>query len=140
MGTGILDTMDLKVDAKKQQALCKKYHLKLLILHGSYVKGTATQESDIDVGILCQTKMERDETLHLLGDFGEVFGEKFDPVFLNGAEPLISYQVAMKGKPLFEAFPGAFSHFKVQAIGRYMDTKKFRDLEKHYIKRAIGKE
>jgi predicted nucleotidyltransferase len=126
-------------DTKKIKAYCKKYKIKLLVLHGSLAKGTATKESDIDIGILSEDKIEGDQYFEILKDFGEVFGDKFDPVFLNGAEPLISYQVAMGGKPLFEKIKGAFANFQLQAIARYIDTKKLRDMEKDYIKRAVGK-
>jgi len=131
--------MELKYDQKSINALCKKHNFELLVLHGSYAKGTAGKNSDIDIGILEKNKFNFDNYRKILNDFEDVFGDKFDPVFLNGAEPLISYQVALKGKPLFEKTEGTFNNFRLQAIGRYMDTKKFRDLEKIYIKRAVGR-
>lgn len=131
--------MDISFDRQKLNEFCKKHNLKLLILHGSYAKGTATSKSDIDVGILSQEKIDSDKYFEILKDFGEIFGDKFDPVFLNGAEPLISYQVALAGKPLFEKIKGSFADFRVQSMGRYLDTKKFRELEKHYLEKAIGR-
>ncbi len=119
--------------------LCRKYKIQLMILHGSYARGNANGKSDIDIGILSREKLDLDNRLNVLNDFGEVFGDKFDPVFLNGAEPFISYQVAIYGKPLFEETEGIFQRFQIQAVARYMDSKKFRIMEKLYLKRAIGK-
>jgi predicted nucleotidyltransferase len=127
-------------DRAKIWSLCEKHGLKLFILHGSYAKGTATERSDIDIGILSKTKIDYKRYRDILNDFGEIFGEKFDPAFLNNAEPMICYHVALAGQPLYEAKRGDFSDFKVQAMGRYLDAKKFRELEKAYLKRAIGAE
>lgn len=130
---------NLKIDKEKLENLCRKYKIQLIILHGSYARGNANGKSDIDIGILSREKLDLDNRLNVLNDFGEVFGDKFDPVFLNGAEPLISYQVAIHGKPVFEETEGIFQRFQIQAIARYMDSKKFRIMEKLYLKRAIGK-
>ena len=130
---------NLKIDKEKLENLCRKYKIQLIILHGSYARGNANGKSDIDIGILSREKLDLDNRLNVLSDFGEVFGDKFDPVFLNGAEPLISYQVAIHGKPVFEETEGIFQRFQIQAIARYMDSKKFRIMEKLYLKRAIGK-
>jgi predicted nucleotidyltransferase len=131
--------MNLKIDKEKLENLCRKYKIQLIILHGSYARGNASGKSDIDIGILSREKLDLDNRLNVLNDFAEIFGDKFDPVFLNGAEPLISYQVAIHGKPVFEETEGIFQRFQIQAIARYMDSKKFRIMEKLYLKRAIGK-
>lgn len=132
--------MTLKYNSEKIKGICQKHNIKLLILHGSYAKGKETDKSDIDIGILGKEKIDFKKYSDILADFGGIFGEKFDPAILNGAEPMISYHVAMAGKPLFEMAKGDFANFKVQSIARYMDSKKFRDLEKYYIKRAVGRE
>ena len=131
--------MKPKIEKDKLAGLCRKYNIQLLVLHGSQAKGNARDKSDIDIGILSQEKLDIDNQIALLSDFSTIFGEKFDPVFLNGAEPLISYQVALHGKPLFEEKEGIFQRFKIQVIARYMDSKKFRIMEKIYLKRAVGK-
>ena len=116
---------------------CQKYNLSLFILHGSYAKGIITAKSDIDVALLGEPKIIKERYIDILRDFSEFFGDKFDPVFLNQAEAMITYQVALSGLPLYEKTPGLFNTFKLAAILRYIDTKKFRILEKQYIKSAI---
>ena len=130
---------NLKIDKNKIRKSCKKHDVMLLILHGSYAKGLTTPKSDIDVGILIKGKLTGEKHSELIKDFGGIFGDKFDPVFLNNAEPMITYHVAISGTLLYEAKRGTFAAFKVQAIARYQDTKKFRDMEKAYIKRAAGR-
>ncbi|MEK7377041.1 MAG: nucleotidyltransferase domain-containing protein [Candidatus Margulisiibacteriota bacterium] len=129
--------MEDQFDIEKIKGICGKYGIDLLIIHGSYSKGTHTKDSDIDIGILGISKKIKGNYSEIIKSFSGVFGDKFDPVFLNGAEPLITFQVAMNGKVLYEREKGLFGYFKVKAIGRYLDSKKFRDLERNYIKSAI---
>lgn len=129
----------MRIPKKKIAGLCKKHQIILLILHGSHARGQSGRSSDLDIGILAKNKIHSEQYMIMLEDFGEVFGEKFDPVILNSTEPLISYQVAIHGKLLFEQKKGAFAAFRIQAISRFLDSKKFRDLEIIYIKRAIAR-
>lgn len=131
--------MSLNYNKDDFNKLCQKYKLSLVILHGSYAKGIVTSKSDIDVGFLGESKIIKEKYFDILKDFSSIFGDKFDPVFLNGAEAMITYHVAISGIPLYEKIKGLFNSFKVCALARYMDTKKFRLLEKQYIKSAIQK-
>lgn len=131
--------MPLKYDKENFKKVCQKYGLSLVILHGSYAKDVATSKSDIDVGFLGEPEVIKEKYLDILRDFSDFFGDRFDPVFINGAEPMITYHVAMSGIPLYEKTKGLFNSFKVSALSRYIDTKKFRLLEKQYIKSAIQK-
>ncbi len=129
----------LNIDKKNLAALCRKYGIFLVVLHGSYAFGRAGKQSDIDIGILAGQKYDAETRMNLLNDFSDLFGDKFDPVFLNGAEPLISFQVAIHGKPLYEKRKGLFQQFQLQAAARYRDTKKFRQMEEMYIKKTVDK-
>jgi len=128
--------MVLSYDRAKFNSLAEQYGFSLGILHGSYASGTATPKSDIDIGFLGEPAIIKEKYFDILRDFSAIFGDKFDPVFLNGAEAMITYHVAINGTPLYEKAKGLFSAFKVGAIARYIDTKKFRVLEKEYIKRV----
>jgi len=116
---------------------CQEYGLSLVVLHGSYAKGIPAANSDIDIGLLGDDKIIKEKYFEILKDFASIFGDKFDPVFMNGAEAMILYHIAINGIPLFERRKGLFNSFKLAAIARYMDTKKFRQLERQYIKSAI---
>lgn len=131
--------MLLNYDKENFKKVCQRYNLSLVILHGSYAKDSVTPRSDIDVGFLGEPNVIKEKYLDILRDFSEFFGDKFDPVFINEAEAMITYHVAINGIPLYEKTKGLFNSFKVSAIARYIDTKKFRLLEKQYIKSAIQK-
>jgi len=127
----------LKYRKEDLKNLCQKYDLSLVILHGSYAKGVNTPKSDIDVGFLGESGIIKEKYFDIVSDFSSIFGDKFDPVFINGAEAMITYHIALNGIPLYEKTKGLFNSFKVGALARYLDTKKFRILEKQYIKSAI---
>lgn len=131
--------MLLKYNENNFKELCQKYSLSLVILHGSYAKGIVTANSDIDIGILGKQDIIKEKYFDILRDFSLIFGDKFDPVFLNGVEAMINYHVAINGMPLYERIKGLFNLFKLAAIARYMDTKKFRLLEKQYLKLVVQK-
>lgn len=127
----------LNYDENTLKELCQKYSLSLVILHGSYAKGVVTVNSDIDIAILGDQGVIKEKYFDILRDFSLIFGDKFDPVFLNGAEAMINYHVAVNGVPLYEKIQGLFNLFKLAAISRYIDTKKFRLLEKQYLRSVI---
>ncbi len=131
--------MLLNYNKNNLKELCQRYKLSLVILHGSSAKGTVTANSDIDIGILGDRSVIKEKYFDILRDFSLIFGDKFDPVFLNGAEAMINYHVAVNGIPLYENIKGLFNLFKLAAISRYIDTKKFRLLEKQYLKSVIQK-
>lgn len=130
----------INYDEDELRIICEKYSLSLVILHGSFAKGTSTPKSDIDVGLLGDSRAVNKNYFGILEGLASIFGDKLDPVFINGAESMITRNVALNGVPLYERTKGLFNSFKVTAIARYMDTKKFRILEKQYIRSVVEKE
>lgn len=128
----------LGFDKEELKRICEKYNLSLVILHGSYAKGMVSSKSDVDIGLLGDPEIIKKNCLAMMNDFCSIFGDRFDPVFLNGAEAMITYQVALNGVPLYEKKKGLFSNFKTASILRYMDTKRFRILEKKYLESMIS--
>lgn len=43
-----------KIEAYAQR-VAERYHPKMIILYGSYARGTATEDSDIDIAVFCDT-------------------------------------------------------------------------------------
>ncbi len=111
----------------------------MVVLHGSHASGCAVSESDIDIGLLFQADNRNVDVLKILSDAVDVFGEKCDSVFLNNAEPLICYEVAINGIPLFESEESVFDEYQIKAMSRYHDSSKFRFLEREYLNQRVDK-
>ena len=58
-------------------------------------------------------------------------GSKVDPVVLNTADPLLLFEVAIKGMLVYERQQGLASIFKLKAIKMHMDAAKFFALDRH---------
>jgi uncharacterized protein YutE (UPF0331/DUF86 family) len=67
-------------------------------------------------------------------------GERLDLSLLNCASPLLQFQVARHGSPLFEDTPGAFQTFQVLAAKRYADTAPLRRLDRVCVERFLRRQ
>ncbi len=129
--------LNIQINRLKLAKLCRKCGITLVVLHGSYTRGYFTKESDVDVGFLGNARKIKGRYFKVISKLGELFGDKFDPVFLNNAETMIVRQVALYGIPLYEKKKGLFNAFRTTAISRYQDAVKFRRLEELYLQRNI---
>lgn len=79
--------------------LARYPQLKLAILFGSLAEGSATPESDIDLGLLFDTPLSGSLRLELVENIGAEFGRPVDIVDLYYAPEPVTGQV-FKGKRL----------------------------------------
>ena len=88
-------------------------------LFGSYARGDARPDSDVDLAVLLSTtdEMERFERrLELIGAVGEALGRRSaDVVVLNDAPPLLTHQVLTHGRLIAERDRMARVEFEVRA-------------------------
>jgi len=103
----------------------------LLVLFGSRAAGHATSRSDLDLALRCSGPADL-ETWHVtLAPLCAT--DRLDLVDLRRAGPLLAFEVARTGRPLFERTPGAFHAFQALASRRYADTRKLRDAQHRAI-------
>ncbi len=120
------------------ESIAKRHGLRLIVLFGSQVSGRTHPESDVDVAVWARkplTALRRDRLWMALSD---AFQSDIDLAILNHAEPLLLYQVARKGRPLYEGARWAWEDFKSYAFRYYEDTQKFRDDLARYLRRELG--
>ncbi len=109
--------------------------LKLAILHGSQATGKAHKNSDWDVAILAERKLDFADYSSLINYFSEKFNapsEQIDIADLRVAYPLLQFGVAKKGI-LIEGSNFDFIQYKIFAWKHYLETKKFHKLREHFI-------
>ena len=105
--------------------------LQLLVLFGSAVKGRARTTSDLDLAVLCDGPAELDPLYLALAP--RLRTHRLDLVDLRRAGPILAFEVARSGFPLFEKFPGLFRQFQSLASRRYADTRKLREAQRRSI-------
>lgn len=127
-----------EVNSQKLAEVARRYGLDLIIVFGSQTRGQAHPGSDIDVAVrwIHRDWKNLDRELALIGELTEaIWGDgDLDVSFLNGASPLLLFEVACSGVPLYERQPGDFNLFQSYAARCYYDQCKFADLQGEYLK------
>ena len=111
--------------------------VELVIQFGSTVEGRAIRESDVDVAVLCDGPADLDRLFLVLAP--ELRTARLDLVDLRRAGPLLAFEVARKGRLLFERRPGAFHAFQSLASRRYCDTEKLRAAQRRALRVFLGR-
>lgn len=131
--------MILRMDPLVHDIAIRALGVRLLVMFGSRARGTARPDSDLDVGVLLGTETPglMDRSRGEIEDSIESNAD-VDLVFLGEADPLLMFEVATTGRPLFEDAPGAFEEFRVLAVKRYYDTAWIRTIEADALRRRYA--
>ncbi len=111
----------------------------LIISFGSQTTGQADAMSDFDFAVLAEKPLTLSQKVKLCDHLEKklkINPDKIDLVDLHTASPLLSYEVAQKGK-LIEGSDFDFIRFKVRAWKTYLDTAKFRRIDEQMIKNYV---
>jgi predicted nucleotidyltransferase len=134
--------MPVQFDADQLKKIARRYNLDLIVLFGSQAKGRGRRGSDVDVAVHARRRRwgDADWELGLIGDLsaGLKSGSEIDVAFLNGADPVLLFEVASEGLPLFEAEPAGFAQFRSYAARRYDDNRKWRERRRRYQERKYA--
>lgn len=117
-----------------------KYDIDLMVIIGSY--GTDRfiyGESDIDIAFLTKIPLKQAQYMELINDLSAVVKySKLDLINLNHASALLKYELASKGKLIYEREKGLFIKYSLYACRYYYDTDKFRVLRHQYFEEKLG--
>jgi len=135
--------MEIAVEQHNQLAdLGKKYHLKLILLHGSYATGRQHAGSDLDIALLGYVKFSFNKELDIYADVAKIFGDskarELDVKSLHGTDPLFLYEVARDSQLLYGNLTD-YDEFRSRAFLSYMDSRDLRELEQLLNRRQLEK-
>ena len=127
------------MSAADLEPIARKYGIRLILQFGSTVTGPLHAASDVDIAVLLErpapTLEERAELLHeLQGLFPD---REVDLAVLNRADPLFLKKVTESCR-LLHGDPSALQRLKLYAFRRYQDHRKYLDLERRFVARAVG--
>lgn len=115
------------------ESIIGRYDLRLLVIFGSYGTQRYTLESDLDLGYLADKPLQIEDEKRLLTDLVFHFKkDRIDLINLHKANSLLLYEVASKGRVLYDA-GDSFLRFKIKAFARYTETKFLRDKRRDYL-------
>ena len=120
------------------RTIAGKYGLLLILQYGSSVTGHLHAQSDVDLGVLFERAPDS------LGVFGDLAADlqalvpdrDVDVALLNHADPLFLKQVTDQCE-LVHGSPRRLAEFKMYAFKRYQDHRRYLDMERVYVDRAI---
>lgn len=121
---------------------CEVEGIALVLLFGSRAKGAARAKSDRDIGVLKhQGHIEADSYLDFTYRLSRALGRgNLDVVDLRRAPPLLRYEVARTGRPLYQSDPHAFTRFQVESWKLYQDDRRtLRAMDARYIDEALAR-
>lgn len=130
-----------EVDREKLERISQRYGLDLVVVFGSQATGRAGPGSDVDVAVrMVHRDWDNPEVeLDLIGELVNAFGEDsdVDVAFLNGASPLLLFEIARTGIPVYQREPTIFFEFQSYAARRYYDHQKLLAWQSSYLEKQV---
>ena len=135
-----------QIDSSRLRQVAQSYQLDLIVLFGSYAKGRAQKESDMDIAVrTTHPDFVRGDSsnkafweMNLIANLSGIIPapEGIDLVILNLVDSAtLLYEVATYGIPLYQLKPMDFHQFRSYAARRFYDDAKFRRWGWEYLKR-----
>src|SRR5688572_30979463 len=110
--------MDMLERLKHQAAAWPE--LKLAVLFGSTARGQARPKSDVDLGILLDP-YSPELRFRVEAELGRAAGCAVDVILLDGAPPLLRFEIAREGVLLFQREDHLWTAFKARAMVDWWD-------------------
>jgi uncharacterized protein len=127
------------MDRRRLDEVAHAHGIELLIQFGSTVSGLTHAASDLDLAVLLKTAPESlSAHADLVADLQSLVTDReVDVAILNHADPLLLKQVTDAGALLFGR-PRRWQEFKLYAFKRYQDHRRFFQMEREYVARAVA--
>lgn len=110
---------------------------RLVFLMGSYAKGTARAESDVDVAVLFGAPPGVDRVMDLKGRLEDLLRRDVDIVVLDDAGPVVGMQALKTGIVLYGE-GNAYNAFFAKTVSMYDDLKIIRrEIEESVLRRRM---
>jgi hypothetical protein len=136
--------LDIAKYKERLEKIFSRHNVRLAYLFGSQAEDKAGTLSDVDIAVLLSFGVDREEwgqiQIELMGELMSLFQRNdVDVVILNRAKPLLAHQVALRGRVLYQAQPGARADFEVTALRRYVDTEPLRRIQNRCFLERVEK-
>jgi predicted nucleotidyltransferase len=121
---------------QKQQLkkLTKEFALNFMVLFGSQVDNSTHKESDIDIAVSSQKKLNYREEYLIQKSLSKILQEQnIDLVNLGDSPPLLLFNAAFHSKLLCENTPRSFPYFQMYAFKRYVEAKPLLKLKEKML-------
>lgn len=97
-------------------------------IFGSYVQGKMRPDSDIDIAIYSEKKLDSETYLEIKMDLTDACKREIDLIILNDANPLLKYEIYKNNILLFTRDNVLETSYKIKTLFEYNDVKRYLDL------------
>lgn len=125
-----------QVQTSLHKTLSRTPNVALAFLFGSFAKGTASADSDVDVAVLFDEMPDAYRINALRDRLATVLKADVDIVVLNSASPIIRMQVLKYGVVICRKTEAAYNNFYVDTFNQYTDLKMIRKSAEENILRG----
>jgi predicted nucleotidyltransferase len=94
--------------------------VRLAVLFGSVARGKATRRSDVDIGVAVEPNASAVRR-NVQAELERAAGRSLDIVFLDGAPPLLRFEISKDGVLLFQKEDHLWTDFKTRAMVDWWD-------------------
>ncbi len=121
-------------------SVLKKYPIKLAYLYGSYARGTARPDSDIDIAVVPQDGAQIDE-VRLAAEVDQaVKGKEVDTrVIGKKMSLLLSFNAVRLEQPIYVKSERDRLIFEHRIIKEYFDSQEIDNIKQHYLDLAFAR-
>jgi uncharacterized protein len=112
--------MIVKMRERLERQARVRPELKLAVLFGSRARGDARSGSDADLGILLDPYSAA-LRFQVEAELGRAAGVPVDIILLDGAPPLLRFEIAREGVLLFQREDHLWTNFKAKAMVDWWD-------------------
>ncbi len=120
----------------------RENQVKLAYLFGSQARGEAHKESDIDIAVLFDEKLDPKKCLQkegaLIGIFSELYPKKeINIVNLNISSPLLKQTANLEGIPIYAQSADDEISFQIQTLREYEEYCHLSNIYNQFLKLRI---
>lgn len=120
-------------------SVLKKYPIKLAYLYGSYAKGTARPDSDIDIAVVPEDGAEIDEARLAVAVDKAVKGKEIDiRVIGRKMSLLLSFNAVRLEQPIYVKTEADRLSFERRIISKYFDSQEQEKIKQNYLDVAFA--
>lgn len=119
--------MEEKLKIIKQMIL-EKIDCEAILLFGSYVRGTQSKESDIDIAIKSKKQVNKKEIFYLIQDIEDKIKIDIDLIDLDTIGDGFRYEILMTGNSIYCENEFEFELYKLDMYREYLELNESRKI------------
>lgn len=108
------------------QTINEQLHTEFILLFGSFAKGTAREDSNVDLAYFSNHNLSSSERFTLAGDLAAIADREVDLVNLKQIDSAFTKQIFSESVPIYLKDLNEFTRQKIRSISMYAIINKER--------------